>query len=169
MGRSSWGLQKDSSTLSVPQWGQRYESDRVARVSHMDVHSAKESGSQKMPGGRPRRQLFRPRARPDGIRNWPPNLLMITEREESAFFQPSRVHIRHQGRPRSQSRNQTNNQATNNSFAFGKCEAAQKKMVAMSRYPGWNLEPLSHPLLELEEFPFFHYWPSGVIRIGLPV
>ena len=29
--------------------------------------------------------------------------------------------------------------------------------------------PLSHPLLGLEEFPFPHYWPSGVIRIGLPV
>ena len=29
--------------------------------------------------------------------------------------------------------------------------------------------PLSHSLLGLEEFPFSHYWPSGVIRIGLPV
>ena len=91
------------------------QTDRVARVSHMDVHSAKESGSQKMPGGRPRRQLFRPRHTPGQTevgRNWPPNLLMITERgtrEESAFFQPSRFHIRHQGRPRSPSKSQTNN------------------------------------------------------------
>ena len=108
----------------------------------MDVHSAKESGSQKMPGGRPRRQLFRPRHTPGKTevgRNWPPNLLMITERgtrEESAFFQPSRFHIRHQGR--SLAVWKPNQQPTKNSFAFRKCEAAQKKMVAMSRYPGWN-------------------------------
>ena len=29
-------------------------------------------------------------------------------------------------------------------------------------------KPLSHSLLGLEEFPFLHYWPSGVIRIGSP-
>ena len=29
--------------------------------------------------------------------------------------------------------------------------------------------PLSHSLLGLDDFPFFHNWPSGVIRIGLPV
>ena len=29
--------------------------------------------------------------------------------------------------------------------------------------------PLSHSVLELEEYLFLHYWPSGVIRIGLPV
>ena len=28
---------------------------------------------------------------------------------------------------------------------------------------------LSHPILKLDEFPFSHYWPSGVIRIGSPV
>ena len=28
--------------------------------------------------------------------------------------------------------------------------------------------PLSHSVLKFEEFPFHHYWPSGVIRIGLP-
>ena len=27
--------------------------------------------------------------------------------------------------------------------------------------------PLSSPFLELGDFPFLHYWPSGVIRIGL--
>ena len=26
--------------------------------------------------------------------------------------------------------------------------------------------PLSHSVLELEQLPFPHYWPSGVIRIG---
>ena len=29
--------------------------------------------------------------------------------------------------------------------------------------------PLCYPLLGLDDFPFSHYWPSGVIRIGLPV
>ena len=29
--------------------------------------------------------------------------------------------------------------------------------------------PLSHSVLELEEFPFLHYWLSGVINFGLPV
>ena len=33
--------------------------------------------------------------------------------------------------------------------------------------PGIRIH-LSHPILELGEFPFPHYWPSGVIRIGLP-
>ena len=29
--------------------------------------------------------------------------------------------------------------------------------------------PLSHPYWKLEEFPFSHNWPSGVIRMGSPL
>ena len=29
--------------------------------------------------------------------------------------------------------------------------------------------PLSHSVFGFDDFPFSHYWPSGVIRIGLPV
>ena len=47
--------------------------------------------------------------------------------------------------------------------------ALEKVREAEGRIAGPTLTPLSDPSLRLDEDPFPIYWPSGVIRIGLPV
>ena len=51
---------------------------------------------------------------------------------------------------------------------FQKVRGAKSCKWSSFDAPGTQ-NPLSHSVLKLAEVPFSHYWPSGVIRIGLPV